>query len=72
MKNYEKIHHGGYLVTASELGREYKGIIDLDNGIPFDIYELFCEVTNRDYNHESHGDELLILDIALAFEEARK
>lgn len=61
-----------FSAIASELGREYKGFIDLDNGVPFDIYELFYKVTNRDYNHESYGDSSLILYIAQAYEEAKK
>lgn len=55
-------------VIASEMGRRHKGVIYLDNGVPIDIYELFEQVTGRDYNPESHNDELLILEIADAYE----
>lgn len=63
---------GVFSAIASELGKAYKGVVDLDNGVPFDIYELFYKVTGRDYNHESYGDGSIILYIAQAFEEAKK
>ena len=58
-------------VIANEMGRKHKGAVDLDNGVPFDIYDLFEQVTGRDYNPESHNDELLILEIADAYENGK-
>lgn len=56
---------------AAQLGARYRGKpVDLDEGVPFDIYVLFAEVTGRDYNHRSHDDELAILVYAKAFEES--
>ena len=58
-------------IIASDMGRRHKGVIYLDNGVPFDIYDLFEQVTGRDYNSESHNDELLILEIADAYENGK-
>lgn len=56
---------------AAQLGAKYRGRpVDLDEGVPLDIYELFAEVTGRDYSHRSHSDELAILEYAAAFERA--
>ncbi len=59
------------LAEAAQLGESYRGKpVDLDEGVPFDIYELIARVTYRDYNHRSPDDELSILSYARAFEEA--
>jgi len=59
------------LALATELGAQYRDAgVDLDEGVPFDIYELFLRVTFRDYNHRSPDDELAILRYARAFEDA--
>jgi hypothetical protein len=59
------------LAEAAKLGASYRGKpINLDEGVPFDIYSLFARVTYRDYNHRSPDDELSILSYARAFEEA--
>jgi hypothetical protein len=58
---------------AAQLGARYRGQpVDLDEGVPFDIYALFAEVTGRDYNHRSHDDELAILVYARAFEDSAR
>lgn len=55
------------LAEAAKLGASYRGQpIDLEEGVPFDIYGLFARVTYRDYNHRSHDDELAILSYARA------
>lgn len=54
---------------AAQLGARYRGKpVDLDEGVPLDIYALFAEVTGRDYDHRSHADELAVLKYAAAFE----
>jgi len=59
------------LAEAAQLGASYSDAhVDLDEGVPFDIYELFARVTYRDYNHRSPDDENAILSYARAFEEA--
>ncbi len=59
------------VAEAAKLGASYRGKhVDLDEGIPFDIYELFARVTYRDYNYRSPADEQAILSYARAFEEA--
>ena len=59
------------VAEAAKLGASYRGQpVDLDEGVPFDIYDLFARVTYRDYNHRSPDDELTILSYARAFEEA--
>lgn len=59
------------LAEAAQLGASYRDAhVDLDEGVPFDIYELFARVTNRDYNHRSPDDERAILAYASAFEKA--
>ena len=55
---------------SRKLGESHTGPLDLDNAVPFDIYELFERVTYRYYDHESEEDEHLILDVANAYEEA--
>lgn len=57
---------------AARLGGDYRGKrVDLDNGVPFDIYELFGTVTGRDYDGRNRpDDELAILEYARAFEES--
>lgn len=59
-----------YKAIASEMGRKHTGPLDLDESIPFDIYQLFEAVTDRYYDADSHADELLILEIASAYESA--
>lgn len=59
------------VAEAAKLGASYRGKhVDLDEGVPFDIYQLFAQVTYRDYNHRSPDDALAILTYARAFEEA--
>lgn len=59
------------IAEAAKLGASYRGKqVDLDEGVPFDIYQLFAQVTYRDYNHRSQDDERAILSYARAFEEA--
>ena len=61
------------LAEAAQLGVSYRGQpVDLDEGVPFDIYELFARICYRDYNHRSPDDELSILSYARAFEEAAR
>lgn len=58
----------GQLIAAA-LAQRYIGTeIDLDESVPFDIYDLFKIVTGRDYNCMSNDDELTILEYASAFE----
>lgn len=59
-----------YMADAIALRGAYIGPVDLDNAIPFDIYELFATITNRDYSG-SRADESLILDIANAYETGK-
>lgn len=57
--------------TARRLGDQARAqgvTIDLDNGQPMDIYALFQAVEGRDYDPDSHRDELAILVYARAFE----
>lgn len=59
--------------TARRLGDQARAqgvTIDLDNGQPMDIYALFQAVEGRDYDPDSHRDELAILVYARAFEES--
>jgi len=59
------------VAAAAKPGASYRGKhVDLDEGVPFDIYQLFAQVTYHDYNHRSPDDELAILTYARAFEEA--
>lgn len=62
----------GPVGLARRLGYRHEGELDLDNGVPFDIYELFEMTVGRDYGEDIANDELLILDIAAAYEEAAK
>lgn len=58
---------------AAELGAKYRAQrVDLDAAVPLDIYALFSEVTGRDYDSESHHDELTVLEYAHAFETAAR
>lgn len=58
------------LSYAVDVGRVHDGEVNLDEGIPFDIYNLFELTTLEDYDGSKIEHELLILEIARAFEEA--
>ena len=58
---------------AAELGAGYREQpVDLDESVPYDIYDLFAHVTGRDYDYRSENDELAILEYAHAFEQAAR
>ena len=70
---YTYEHNSVFLDRARTFGQTTAasgGSMDLDNGLPIDIYQLFELCTHRDYDHQSHEDELVILDIAQAAEHA--
>lgn len=59
------------VAIAAELGQRFQcAPVDLDEGVPFDIYALFHEVTGRDYDHRSDDDERAIVEYAHEFETA--
>lgn len=59
----------GALATARRLGRT-ASVVDLDNGVPMDLYELFVTCTHVAYDRRQPGHELDILIIAREFEKA--
>jgi hypothetical protein len=57
------------VAKATELGTSYLDKpVDVNNGIPFDIYEIFEQVTDRDYEPDNDQDDRDVLTIAAAFE----
>lgn len=61
-----------YKDTIQGLADQHIGLVDLDEAIPFDIYDLFEQVTGNTYRVSNESDELLILDIANYFETLTK
>lgn len=61
-----------YKDTIQGLADQHIGLVDLDEAIPFDIYDLFEQVTGYPYMVDNWLDELLILDIANYFEKLTK
>ena len=73
VEGYTYEHNSVFLDRARTFGQTIAGTgkaLDLDNGAPIDIYQLFALCTHRDYDHDSQEDELVILDIARAAELA--
>lgn len=59
------------MAEAAKLGAFFHGKhVDLDEGVPFDLDELFARVTGRKINRHSFDDEMAAFYYSRAFEEA--